>query len=165
MSEPYIGEIKLFPIHYVPRGWIPCEGQLLNISTNQALYSILGIRYGGDGRTNFKLPNLTGRVAIHYSADYPQGRSGGEAKHQLTVSELPSHTHEVKASSSEADSVTPKEKVWANGASPYAVTGTKAKMNSGAIHTAGGDSAHSNMQPFLAMRYCIAIQGVYPSRG
>jgi len=165
MSEPFVGEIKLFPYNRVPNGWMACEGQLLSINQNQALYSILGNTYGGDGRTTFGLPDLRGRVPIHASNSIPFGASGGEENHTLTVNEMPQHTHQVMASSSAASVSEIGGATWA---APeylsYNPAGTAVPMSQAAIGASGGSQPHPNMQPYLAIAFCIAIQGIYPTR-
>ncbi|GED68181.1 tail Collar domain-containing protein [Brevibacillus reuszeri] len=164
MSEPFVGELRLFPINYAPRGWAFCDGQILQINQNQALYSLLGTTYGGDGRTTFALPDLRGKVPVHVSTSIPYGTSAGEASHTLTINEIPQHTHQVVASSANATATNPAGNTWAQVAEPYAQANSLTQMNPAAIGTAGGSQAHNNMQPYLAMHFCIAVQGIYPSR-
>ncbi|MFC4098080.1 phage tail protein [Paenibacillus xanthanilyticus] len=164
MSEPFVGEIRLFANNYAPRGWASCEGQLLPINMNQALYSLLGNVYGGDGVTTFALPDLRGRVALHVSPTIPLGTSQGEAAHTLTVNEMPQHTHQVSASNVQADQISPANNVWAQVNAPYDPAAAMVPMNAGAIGTSGGSQPHNNMQPYLAANYYIAVQGIFPSR-
>lgn len=164
MAEPFVGELRLFPFGITPRGWLPCEGQLINIQTNQALFSLIGATYGGDGRTNFALPDLRGRVPIHKGAGINYGASAGEANHTVTINEMPGHTHQVSASSGSAESPDPEGKVWAGVSDRYGAATAITSMNAGAIGTAGGSQAHNNMQPYLVMQYCIAMQGIFPPR-
>ncbi|WP_312110763.1 phage tail protein [Brevibacillus reuszeri] len=164
MSEPFVGELRLFPINYAPRGWAFCDGQILQINQNQALYSLLGNTYGGDGRTTFALPDLRGKVPVHVSTSIPLGSSAGEASHTLTINEIPQHTHQVVASSANATATNPAGNTWAQVAEPYAQANSLTQMNPAAIGTAGGSQPHNNMQPYLAMHFCIALQGIYPSR-
>lgn len=166
MAEPFVGEIRTFAFGVVPKGWALCNGQLLQINSNQALYSILGIRYGGDGRTTFALPNLQGRTPIHMSSNYPIAASGGEAAHTLTINEIPQHTHQANGSLTNADMPKPEGNTWATTATArpiYAAT-ANTTMNAAAIGTAGESQAHNNMQPYTAISFCIALQGIYPSR-
>jgi microcystin-dependent protein len=165
MSEPFIGEIRLFGNNYAPRGWMKCEGQILQIMTNQALYSLLGTTYGGNGTTTFALPDLRGRVAIHNGPGVPYGTSAGEAAHTLTVNEMPQHSHNVSASSNTADQISPAGNVWAaTTINSYVPPATLVPMSTGAVSTSGGSQPHDNMQPYLAVNYCIAVQGIFPSR-
>ncbi|MFD2365129.1 phage tail protein [Pseudoduganella sp. GCM10020061] len=165
MSDPFIGEIKIYPFNRVPRGWAPCQGQLLPINQNQALYSLLGNVYGGDGRTTFALPDLRGRVAIHVSNTIPLGAMQGEETHTLTVNEMPQHAHQVFASEATASSPDTAGGSWASAESMcYNPPTTVVPMNPAAIATAGGSQPHPNMQPYLAMAFCIATQGIYPPR-
>jgi microcystin-dependent protein len=167
--EQYLGEIKLFALGFAPQGWALCNGQLLPINQNQALFSILGTQYGGDGQVNFALPDLRGRVAIHQGqgpglSPYSVGQRAGEEAHTLTLAELPAHAHVARASSAVGSAVGPTGQVPARNAAQvpqYAATANTV-MATGAISTVGGSQAHSNMQPYLALNYCIALQGVYP---
>ncbi|GAB6989805.1 phage tail protein [Paenibacillus pini] len=164
MSEPFLGEIRLFPIHYAPKGWLFCEGQILPISTNTALFSLLGTVYGGDGRTTFALPDYRGRVPIHFSSTIPLGTKQGEAAHSLTVNEIPQHTHQLLGSSNVASDPSPKNNVWAKIDNAYDQGATLSPMSTNAIKVVGEGQAHNNMQPYLALNYAIAVQGIYPSR-
>lgn len=164
MSEPFLGEIRIFANNYAPRGWMFCEGQILQINQNQALYSLLGTVYGGDGVTTFALPDYRGRVPIHVSQSIPLGTSAGEAAHTLTVNEMPQHTHQVFASSNLASSPSPQNNAWAAVDNMYDPAATMAQMNTNAIGSAGGSQPHNNMQPYLVLNYAIAIQGIFPSR-
>lgn len=165
MSDPFIGEIKLFPYNRVPKGWAACEGQLLPINQNQALYSILGNVYGGDGRTTFALPDLRGRVAVHASTSIPFGALGGEENHTLTVNEMPQHTHQVMASNSAAGVSEIGGATWAVTENfAYNPASTPVPMSQTAIAASGGSQPHPNMQPYLTMAFCVAVQGIYPSR-
>ncbi|MGN7360497.1 phage tail protein [Paenibacillus sp. SAF-054] len=164
MSEPFVGEIRLFANNYAPRGWMFCEGQILQINQNQALYSLLGNVYGGDGVTTFALPDYRGRVPLHVSPNIPLGTSNGEAAHTLTVNEIPQHTHQVNASSNSAGSNSPLNGVWAADSVLYESAATMTSMSSNAISSTGGSQPHNNMQPYLVANYAIAIQGIFPSR-
>lgn len=171
MSEPFLGEIRMFANNYAPHGWMFCEGQILQINQNQALFSLLGTVYGGNGTTTFALPDLRGRVPIHVASNIPLGTSQGEAAHTLTTNEMPQHTHQVSASSANATSLQPVNNTWAVGIGQlnnqlplYESASTLVQMNAGAINTAGGSQPHNNMQPYLATNFAIAIQGIYPSR-
>lgn len=162
MSEPYIGEIRPYAMGFAPRGWMECNGQLLSIQTNQALYAILGTQYGGDGRNTFALPDLRGRVAIGTAPTIPQASMGGEEAHALTVAEIPSHSHTVTASSAEASLPGISGNFWASTTS-YADS-VDARMASAAIATAGASLPHNNMQPYQTLVFCIAVNGLFPPR-
>ncbi|WP_127534132.1 phage tail protein [Paenibacillus kobensis] len=165
--EPFLGEIRMFGFGIVPRGWAVCSGQILSIQQNQALFSLLGTQYGGDGRTTFALPNYQGRVPVHAGSSMPVGTVGGEENHTLTINEMPAHNHSVMASNGDGTAKVPAGKTWSVPADKSSVfsTGTLDKVMSGAaIGTAGGSQPHSNMQPYLTINFCIALQGIYPSR-
>ncbi len=170
MSDPFIGEIKMFAFDFLPNGWRFCDGQLLSISQNTALFSLLGTNYGGDGRTTFALPDLRSRAPLHYGqglglSAYSLGQTGGEESHTLTSNEMPSHSHTVQANSGNGTSTTPTSNYWAassQGNNLYSAS-ADSLMNAGAIANVGGQ-AHENRQPLLALNYSIAMQGIYPSR-
>ena len=174
MSEQFIGEIRPFSFNYAPRGWLPCNGQTLAIATNQALFSILGTTYGGDGRVTFMLPNLQGSVPIGFNNDFPLGAKGGEAAHALTIAEMPVHSHLVSCNGSAGTSASPSANFHAasnlkEGSqtdtvdTPYAGA-AGAQMNAGAIQNGGASTAHNNLQPYQVLNFCIATVGIYPSR-
>ncbi|HHY74362.1 MAG TPA: phage tail protein [Bacillus bacterium] len=162
--DPFLGEIRLFAINFAPKGWLPCEGQILQINQNQALYSLLGAVYGGDGRTTFALPDLRGRVPIHFSLTKPLGTYKGEEEHTLTIPEIPMHTHTAYASSTTADQKYPLNNVWANANNLYHSPTALVQMNPSALSNAGGGQAHNNMQPFTVLNFHIATSGIFPSR-
>jgi microcystin-dependent protein len=166
MSEPFLGEIKIVSFNFAPKGWALCNGQLLPINQNQALFSILGTTYGGDGRVNFGLPNLQGSVPFHVGNAFTLGQVGGEINHTLSQSEMPAHTHVVTASSNAADQVDPTNNYWAKGsASAYAdAASINNAMAAVAITSVGGSLPHNNMAPYLVLNFCIALQGIFPSR-
>lgn len=164
MSEPFLGEIRLFANNYAPRGWMFCEGQILQINQNQALYALLGNVYGGNGVTTFALPDYRGRIPIHVSSTIPLGTAQGEAAHTLTTNEMPQHTHQVSASSNIGSQATAVNNAWAVADNIYGPAESMVSMNSNAISTAGSSQAHNNMQPYLVVNYAIAIQGIFPSR-
>lgn len=166
MSEPFLGEIKIFSINYAPKGWAFCNGQILSITQNQALFAILGTTYGGDGIRTFALPNLQGRIPYHTSATFVLGQTGGEEAHLLTTQEIPSHTHTVQASAAAGpDQGSPANNLWvAQTAGAYAPTANNA-MSGTAIGFAGSNASHENRPPFLVLNFCIALVGIFPSRG
>lgn len=163
--EPYIGEIRLFSFNGIPRGWLPCEGQLLPIQQNQALFALLGTTYGGNGVNNFAVPDLRGRVPVQFDSTYPLGTATGTPTHTLTTAEIPAHTHAVKASSATASSANLTGNVWAQETNSFGPAESLAPMSGAAISKAGGSQPHENMQPYLAMGFYIATQGIFPSRG
>jgi len=166
MAEPFLSEIRIMSFSFAPKGWALCNGQLLPINQNQALFSLLGTTYGGDGRVNFALPNLQGNVPIHTGSGHTLGERGGEQGHTLSISEIPTHAHVAMASSSAGDDPNPGGHVLA---SPLNAT-YRAAPDSGTalapqtVGTAGGSQAHLNMQPFLVLNFCIALQGIFPSQ-
>lgn len=164
MSEPFTGEIQVFGFSFAPKGWAQCNGQLLPIAQNQALFALLGTTYGGDGRVNFALPDLRGRVPLHFGDEISQGEPGGAESHTLTVAEIPEHTHIANASSAAPTSPSPTNATWANtGAAGY--EGSPDTLLAGnAIAAAGGGQPHENRSPFLTVNFCIALRGIFPSR-
>ena len=164
MSEPFLGEIKIFTFDFAPKGWALCNGQLLPIAQNQALFSLLGTMYGGDGRVTFALPNLQGRTPIHLGNNFTQGEAGGEPAHTLAVSEMPGHTHTVTASSNVASTTDPSNAYWALTASAAYSGSANTAMAPQAVSSVGGSQAHNNISPYLTLNFCIALQGIFPSR-
>ena len=154
--------------NFAPRGWAFCDGQLLPISQNQSLYSLLGTTYGGDGRTTFALPDLRGRTPTGFSQNAALGAKSGAETVTLTEAQMPSHSHDAVASSNEANSGDPTGNLPSTAPEPvyatYAVGASSVAMGSGMITNAGGGQAHNNMQPFQTVAYCIALQGIFPSR-
>lgn len=163
MSEPFLGEIRPFAFPFAPRGWAACDGQIMNIAQNQALFSIMGTTYGGNGSTTFGLPDLRGRVPISWNSAYPLGRAAGEQNHTIISGELPGHTHQVMGSTNTPTVSSPAGNVWATQDKTYFASGDTA-MSSAAISTAGEGQGHPNMQPYLPVNFCIALEGIYPSR-
>lgn len=165
MADPYLGEVRMVGFSFAPRGWALCNGQLLPINQNQALFSILGTTYGGDGRITFALPDLRSRTPINMG-NFPLGTQNGEEGHVLSSAELPTHTHQAIANS-DANSATlssPAGNVWANGGqAAYAAAGN-GSMAPAAIGQAGNSQAHDNMSPYLVVNFIIALQGIFPSR-
>lgn len=170
MSDPFIGEIKLVAYGAIPHGWAPCDGRLLAINTNQALFSLLGTTYGGNGVTTFALPDLRGRVAMHPSASNPQGSVGGAENVTLTQNNLPSHNHFVGATSTVADSTAFTNNYVAATSNPqgavnlYAAPASLQPLAAASVSNTGGNQPHENCQPSLVLNYCIALNGIFPSR-
>lgn len=168
MSEPFLSEIKIMSFGFPPKGWALCNGQLLPINQNQALFSLLGTTYGGDGRVNFGLPNLQGMTPMHMGSSHTLGERGGEQAHTLSISEIPTHVHTASASLETTNNLVDAA---ANNilASPavqlYSSTITNlTSMIPGTLANVGGSQAHLNMQPFLTLSFCIALQGIFPSQ-
>lgn len=166
MSEPFLGEIKIFSFNFAPKGWAQCNGQLLPINQNQALFSILGTTYGGDGRVNFALPDLRGRVPIYQGAGFTLGQSGGEESHTLLPVEMPQHGHGGQVRTVTATTATPTGNLLA--AVPtfaYRKNLTNLTVLTAAtVANAGGGQAHENRSPLLALNFSIALVGIFPSR-
>jgi microcystin-dependent protein len=165
MATPFLGEIKIFSFGFPPRGWALCNGQLLPINQNQALFAILGTTYGGDGRVTFGLPNLQGRTPLHFGGGFTLGELGGEQTHTVTAPEMPSHNHLVHVSSAAADASSPAGAIEASAVTTnFAPPGPVAALNVGAFGSAGGNQAHDNMSPFLVLSFVIALQGIFPTQ-
>ena len=172
--EPFIGQLMCFAGNFAPRGWAKCEGQLLDIAQNSALFSILGTMYGGDGRTTFGLPDLRGRVPMGAGqgsglASRTLGAKGGKETVTLTKDQMPSHTHTAttKATTAGADTTAPNDAFMAKGAQTYSASArpdTTMHRENVVNSTEGGNQAHNNMQPFIVMTWCVALQGTFPSR-
>jgi microcystin-dependent protein len=166
MSTPYLCELRIFSFNFAPRGWAQCNGQVMAISQNQALFSLLGTTYGGNGTTNFGLPNLQGKTPIFYGNGFVQGQQGGETAHTLLLSEIPIHSHSLVASSNSQNANTPANNFLASntGNIPYSNTAQSGVMGTAALANTGGSQAHENMPPYLVVNICIALQGIFPSR-
>lgn len=170
MSEPFLAEIRMVGFNFAPRGWAFCDGQILPINQNQSLYSLLGTTYGGDGRTSFALPDLRGRAPIHVGSvnggqNHVQGQRSGEETHTLSTAEMPAHSHSVFAKSDEGEENNPENQFLGTAQSNhYAPAANLGNMHSGTITNAGGGQAHDNMQPYTTLSFCIALQGLFPSR-
>lgn len=165
MAEPFLSEIRIMSFVFAPKGWALCNGQLLPINQNQALFSLLGTTYGGDGRVNFALPDLRGRVPIHVGSSHTLGERGGEQAHTVTISELPTHTHFAVGSAQAADVGSPTNATLLGIINnTYGAPTNLVAMSAGEIGNVGGSQAHLNMQPFLTLSFCIALQGIFPSQ-
>lgn len=165
MSEPYLSELKIFSFSFAPRGWAQCNGQLLPINQNQALFSLLGTTYGGDGRVNFALPNLRGRTPMCEGGGFTLGQTGGETAHTINMNEMPAHNHFAQGSSNVPDNPSPANTFWPSnsGLTLYGPNHDKA-MAPDALTNFGGSQAHNNMSPYLVLNICIALVGIFPSR-
>ncbi|MEO5609320.1 MAG: tail fiber protein [Ornithinibacter sp.] len=167
MSEPFLGEIRLMSFTFAPRSWASCNGQILPINQNQALFSLLGTTYGGDGRVSFALPDLRARAPMHVGAGYALGQQGGEAVHALIPAEMPSHAHAVAGTASPATTRFAGPTVGlaeSTGSAAYGPPAAVVPMAADALAPTGGNQPHENRQPYLAMGYCIALVGIFPSR-
>ena len=164
MAEPFLSEIRIFSFVFAPKGWALCNGQLLPINQNQALFSLLGTTFGGDGRVNFALPDLRAKTPIHVGSGHILGEWAGEQAHTVSISELPTHTHVVSGSANPGTTNRPNNTVLANNSSnTYANGGNLVATQSQSIANTGGSQAHLNLQPFLTLSFCIALQGIFPS--
>lgn len=166
MAEPFLAEVRLMGFNFAPKGWALCNGQLLSIQQNQALFSLMGTTYGGNGTTNFALPNLQGRVAIHMGSGYTLGQTSGEQNHTLLVTEIPQHTHlanAVNVASAAGNPSNARMVSQSGGANLYAAAPGNNTMP-GALSSTGGSQPHANMQPYTVINFSIALQGIFPSQ-
>ena len=164
MAEPFLSEIRIMSFEFAPKGWALSNGQLLPINQNQALFSLLGTTFGGDGRVNFALPDLRGRTPIHVGSGHTLGERGGEQAHTLSIAELPTHTHVAQGVNVAGNLTGPGNNSLANAAvAAYGSAQSLVAMNPGSVTNTGGSQAHLNMQPFLTLNFCIALQGIFPS--
>jgi microcystin-dependent protein len=163
MSEPFLGQISIMAFNFAPRGWALCNGQLLGIAQNQALFALLGTQYGGNGQTTFGLPDFRGRTPLHIGNGFTQGERSGEENHTLNVNEMPAHSHTHSVSSGSSAAALPTNNSFGNGAAKlYASQNNGAELAN--ISGAGGSQPHNNMQPYSVLNFCIALQGIFPSR-
>jgi microcystin-dependent protein len=170
--DPFVAEIRIFPFNFAPKGWAFCDGQLLPLSQNTALFSLLGTTYGGDGKSNFALPDMQGNAPMHPGQGpglslHDLGETGGSDTVTLLDSEMPAHSHAFMASNADSNSQGPAQSLLAGGVggiSMYAVPGAQAQLNPNVLAPAGGNQPHNNLQPYLTLNFCIALQGVYPPR-
>jgi microcystin-dependent protein len=174
MADPFVAEIRIFPFNFAPRGWAWCDGQLLPLSQNTALFSLLGTTYGGNGKSNFALPDLQGRAPMHPGQGpglslHDLGETGGSETVSLLESEIPSHAHTLRGDANPAETPDPGGNSLARATSinPYqtVINSNLVNMAPEALAPAGGDQPHNNMQPYLTFYFCIALQGVFPPRG
>ena len=167
MAEPFLSEIRIMSFNFPPKGWAFCDGQLLPINQNQALFSLLGTTFGGNGQTNFALPDFRGRVPIHDGNSHILGERAGEQAHTLSIPELPAHVHSVNViNNTIADQQYPTTSThWGSGGSFAGFhQSTNTTMDPATVLPTGGSQAHLNMQPFLVLNFCIALQGIFPSQ-
>jgi microcystin-dependent protein len=171
MADPFVAEIRIFPFNFPPRGWAWCDGQLLPLSQNTALFSLLGTTYGGDGRSTFALPDLLGRAPMHPGQGpglslHDLGETGGSETVTLLESEIPAHTHAFRVSSQLGLENSPQSQNLAqgDGINLYATPGPLVAMADAVLTSAGGDQPHNNLMPYLTIYFCIALQGVFPPR-
>ncbi len=163
MAEPFLSEIRIMSFVFAPKGWALCDGQLLPINQNQALFSLLGTTFGGDGRVNFALPDLRSRVPIHVGSGHTLGERGGEQAHTLSISELPTHVHTAQATTSDGGVPVATNALLAKANNVYNSASALTALNSTTVGNIGGSQAHLNMMPFLTLSFCIALQGIFPS--
>lgn len=172
MSDQFVAEIRIFPFNFAPRGWAFCDGQLLPVSQNTALFSLLGTTYGGDGLTTFALPNLQGSVPMQPGQGVglslrDLGEAGGAETVTLLESEMPGHAHSMRASPDPGDNTVPGPSIslaGASGGNIYSTATSGEVMAPQVLPSAGGDQPHNNMQPYLTLSFCIALQGIFPQR-
>ncbi len=165
MAEPFLCEIRIMSFNFPPKGWALCNGQFLPINQNQAMFALLGTMYGGNGQTNFALPNLRGRVPVHIGDGIVQGQAAGQESHTLTNAEMPAHVHFVKCTSSGASSEDPMNLLPGRAAgNAYGAATNLVAMAPETMTSVGGSQAHENRQPYLVLNFCIAMQGIFPSR-
>lgn len=172
MSEPFLAEIRIFSFNFAPKGWAMCNGQFLPINQNQALFSLLGTMYGGNGQTTFALPDLRGKAPNHVGQGLTQGQTGGEIAHTVSLQEMPQHLHSVSAQHAVVGAATnatvgiPTGNFWANSGKTMYSTDSPGNsvMGPTAVTNVGGSQPHNNMQPYTVLNFCIALQGLFPSR-
>ena len=167
MSEPFLGEIRIFGGNFAPQGWAACDGALLPISQYSALYSLLGTTFGGDGQSTFGLPDLRGRMPVHFGSGIAFGEIGGTETVSLISQQLPAHAHTVQAQTTDGSVPSPKSALWAATGSTleYSTTNPDTVMNGGTLLPAGNSTGHENLMPYLTLMFIIALEGIYPSQG
>ncbi len=163
MAEPFLSEIRIMSFNFAPKGWALCNGQLLPINQNQALFSLVGTTFGGDGRVNFGLPDKRGRAPIHVGSGHTLGERGGEQAHTLSIAEMPTHVHTASGSSASATTPVPTNAVLAPANNLYSASNALVALGASSVTNTGGSQAHTNMQPYLTLNFCIALQGIFPS--
>lgn len=168
MAEPFLSEIRMMSFNFPPKGWAMCNGQLLPINQNQGLFSLLGTNFGGDGRVNFGLPDLRGRTPIHFGNGHTLSEKGGEQAHTLSIAEIPRHIHLLQAKTDPVNTNIPNTTNYLGQTAPNLVYSGQSQnftaMNAGSLSNIGGSQSHINMQPFLTLNFCVALQGIFPSQ-
>jgi microcystin-dependent protein len=163
-AEPFLAEIKIVSFNFPPKGWALCNGQLLPINQNQALFALLGTTYGGNGQTNFALPNLRGRVPIHFDASHDLGESAGSTSVTLNIQQLPTHLHGVMGSTVNADTAVGTNNYFGTALNTYTFPANLTPLDPSTVTSVGGSQPHNNMMPYLTLNFIIALQGIFPSR-
>jgi len=164
MSEPFLSEIKIFSFNFPPKGWALCNGQLLPINQNQALFALLGTTYGGNGQTNFALPNLRGRIPIHFGSGHNLGEAAGSTSVTITQQTMPTHIHPVMANTANGNTPQPNNALLAAYLNGYTQPTDLTTLMPQTVTNVGGSQPHENRQPYLVLNFCIALQGIFPSR-
>jgi microcystin-dependent protein len=163
MAEPFLSEIRIMSFNFAPKGWALCNGQLLPINQNQALFSLLGTTYGGNGQTNFALPNLQGDVPIHMGSNHKLGETAGTTAVTVNIQQLPAHSHTLFATNTAGTGANPANGVLAQALNVYNAPSALVALNPASVTNTGGSQAHNNMMPYLVLNFCIALQGIFPS--
>ena len=164
MAEPFLSEIRIMSFNFAPKGWALCNGQLLPINQNQALFSLLGTTYGGNGQTNFALPNLQGCVPIHQGQGFTEGEKAGTTAVTINKQTMPQHIHFLQASSTSGDSAFANNTVLAGALNLYGPAANLTNLDPNSVSNVGGNQPHNNMMPYLVLNFCIALQGIFPSQ-
>ena len=164
MSEPFLSEIKLVSFNFPPKGWALCNGQFLPITQNQALFALLGTTYGGNGQTTFALPNLRGRVPVHFGSSFDLGEAAGSTSVTINIQQLPTHLHPLSVSAAGATQASPNNAFLAGASNLYLAPQGLTTLNAGSVSSVGGSQPHNNMMPYLVLNFIIALQGIFPSR-
>jgi microcystin-dependent protein len=164
MAEPFLSEIRIFSFNFPPKGWAFCNGQFLPINQNQALFSLLGTTYGGNGQTTFALPNLRGRCATHEGSGHTLGEAAGTTSVTLSIQQLPTHVHTLQGANKNGDLPVPTGNLLGNVNNLYRAPNNLVTLLAGTVTNAGGSQPHTNMAPYLVLNYCIALQGIFPSQ-
>jgi len=165
MSDPFVGEIRMFGGNFAPAGWALCDGQAMPIAENDVLFTLIGTTYGGDGQNTFALPDLRGRIPLHQGTNYPIGQSAGSEDVTLTTQQMPIHTHTAQAQSESGSQATPANGLWAfSSLNQFSTNSANGTLNAGAIAPAGGSQPHTNMMPYLVVSFIISLYGVFPQQ-